>query len=67
MYGDILQYIAHAILLKCENVCNIDIAGPNIAKMAIILPNPSVCMCVRVRVCVHVGINVGRDEIELNL
>ena len=37
MYGDILQYIAHAILVKCGNVCDIDIAGPNIAKLAIIL------------------------------
>ena len=32
MYGNILQYIAHAILLKCENVCDIDIAGSNIAR-----------------------------------
>ena len=29
--GDILQYIAYAILLTCENVCDIDIAYPNIA------------------------------------
>ena len=29
--------IACAILLKCGNVCDIDIAGGNIAKMAIIL------------------------------
>ena len=25
-------YIAHAILLKCENVYDIDIADPNIAR-----------------------------------
>ena len=24
--------IAHAILLKCENVCDIDNVGPNIAR-----------------------------------
>ena len=29
--GDILRYIAYAILLTCENVCIIDIAYPNIA------------------------------------
>ena len=29
--GDILQYIAYAILLTYENVCDIDIAYPNIA------------------------------------
>ena len=28
----IVQYIEHAILLTCENVCYIDIAHPNIAK-----------------------------------
>ena len=30
--GIILRYIATAILLKCENVCDIDIADPNIAR-----------------------------------
>ena len=30
--GYILQYIAHAILLKCENACDTDIADPNIAR-----------------------------------
>ena len=30
--GNILRYIAHAILLKCENVCNTDIAGPIILQ-----------------------------------
>ena len=29
--GDIWGYIAYAILLTCENVCDIDIAYPNIA------------------------------------
>ena len=29
--GDILRYIAYAILLTYENVCDIDIAYPNIA------------------------------------
>ena len=29
--GDILRYIAYAILLTRENVCDIDIAYPNIA------------------------------------
>ena len=28
---DILQYIAYAILLTCENVCDIDFVYPNIA------------------------------------
>ena len=44
IFGDIVRYIAYAILLKCENVCNIDILhtlilrnGDNIA----ILPNPT--------------------------
>ena len=43
MYGNILRYIEHAILLKCENACDIDIAGlilqggDNIE----ILPNPT--------------------------
>ena len=30
--GYILRYIAHAILLKCENACDTDIAGLNIAR-----------------------------------
>ena len=29
MYGNILQYITAVILLKYENVCDFDIAGPN--------------------------------------
>ena len=30
--GYILRYIALAILLKCENACDTDTAGPNIAR-----------------------------------
>ena len=39
----IFWYIANVILLKYENVCNIDIAGPNTAggDNIEILPNPS--------------------------
>ena len=40
IFGDIVRYIAYAILLKCENLCDIDIAHPNIAYIAI-LPNPN--------------------------
>ena len=32
MCDSVLQYIAHVMLLKCENVCNIDIACPNIGQ-----------------------------------
>ena len=32
IYSIMMQCIAHAILLKCENVCDIDIACPNIAR-----------------------------------
>ena len=48
--GNILRYIAYAILLTCENVCDIDIAYSNIA----ILPNPtcSVLKCTYVSVCI---------------
>ena len=52
MYGNMLWYIAHVMLLKCENVCEIDIAGPNMqGGDNIEIPPTLVCMFVCVFVC----------------
>ena len=32
LYGNVLRCITHMILVECENICDIDIAVPNIAR-----------------------------------